>query len=124
MNRGLVALAGALLLTLCIGNSTAWAEAQKVVAYLTKKVSVFEQKGKSFKRTARIPATEMPAIPVLILEVSPKGFVKIDTPNGMVWLDPMDIDIKPPKSSGSSLKKHQVSSSSTKKSFHTRGIGE
>lgn len=113
----------AFILLFCLTGMCLAAE-QSVVAYLTKKVSVFTQKGKSFKRTAKIPVEEMPQVPVPVLETSSKGFVKIEMTSGQVWLDTMDVDVEPPKTSGKSTKKHSVSSSSKKKGFHTRGVGE
>ena len=104
--------------------NSGWAGEQKVTAYLAKKVTIFQPKGESFKRTGRIPADEMPALPAVIQEVSSKGYVMIMAEDGPVWLDPMDVDIKPRKRTSKSRKKEKVSGSSSRKGFHTRGIGE
>lgn len=124
MSKKIVLLPWLLIVLLALMASSAFAEEQKVVAYLTKNVNLFAQQGQAFKRTAKVPVGEMPALPVEVLTVSPKGFVKIQMANGFVWLDSMDVDVLPPKSSGRSTKKHQVSASSKKKGFHTRGMGE
>jgi len=124
MTRNRLALFVCVFVLFCSIGPPSWAAEQNVTAYLTKKVSVFEQRGKSFKRIAKRSQNEMPSLPAAVLEASSKGFVKIKTANGLVWLDTMDVKVVPPKTSGKSTKKHGVSSSSKKKGFHTRGIGE
>jgi hypothetical protein len=123
MWRKIGATVGAIVLVCCVFGATQASE-QNVVAYLVKKVSVFNQKGESFKRTAKILVEDMPPPPVQVLEASPKGFVKIKMTNGEVWLDTMDVKVEPSKTAGDSTKKHSVSSSSKQKGFHTRGVGE
>lgn len=123
MRRKIITLAGGLFFLFCL-IGTGMAAEQRVVGYLTKKVSVYVQKGKSFKRTAKMPVEKMPKVPVPVLEVSSKGFVKIKTSIGQVWLDTMDVNVVPPKTSGKSIKKHPISTPSKEKGFHTRGVGE
>lgn len=115
---------GVVALMVFLFVSAARAEEQKVVEYLIDEIGLYEEKGNSFVLAGKSAAGYMPALPVLVLESSPMGYVKIRMDDKDVWLDTMDVDVEPPKTAGDCEKKSGVSSSSKKKAFHTRGIGE
>lgn len=123
--RGVLLGIAVLLMAAGVWGGIAQAEERQVLAYLTENVSVFKCVGnQSFKRTATVSKEQLPLVPLAVLESSSKGFVKIQTHDGPVWLDAMDVKVSHGKKIKKCKKNNGVGSSANKKSFHVRGIGE
>lgn len=86
--------AGVLLLATC-GMSAA---ADEPTVYRIEKarrdqVTEYVQDGDRFRRGEKIPSARITGTKVL--EVSPRGYVLVETAAGPVWVDRLDVEINP-----------------------------
>ena len=82
---------------------------------------VYEKDGDKFRRVGPLPA-EVDLRSALVLETSPKGYVKVDAKPAPVWVDKLKVklDVAAPKTRCGSI----VTASSDAMTAGVRGAGE
>lgn len=98
MNRT-PSLVRTLILAACLGAGTASANGQNVTALSGSSITTYSQQSDYFIKDQHVPSNAF-KLPAPVLEESRKGYVKVRLEDKDVWLDPMDITLHPPKSSG------------------------
>lgn len=76
------------------GDEAAAAPAQKVVKLAPGAVA-FVAEGDGFRRDG--PVGDRVVLPATVLELSPRGYVRVEAGGGSLWLDEMDVNLDPPR---------------------------
>ena len=118
-------LTGILAAALPLLATAATAAESKVLAYRVSEITLYKLEGTIFRKDARVPAAQMPAPPVPIAEVSPKGYIRVTTSHGPVWLDEMDVRVDLAKGvSSSGCDTRPIAAPSDRQLFAGAGAGE
>lgn len=118
--KGLKTLKAMSLCSIILGAHTGYAAERNVRSVAGDPVSTYDLKADYFVQGRTLPKSAF-TLPAPVLEESPKGYVKIAAQGHNVWLDAMDVDVYPPKTSGST---GCVATGTGQKANVGRGIGE
>ncbi|KAB0490169.1 hypothetical protein [Pseudomonas vancouverensis] len=119
MNR-MKRLAYSVFTTTLLITAMAHADGQKVTALLDDTISTYVQKDDYFVREQKIASNAL-ILPAPVLAESARGYVKVSQPGKEIWLDMMDVTLRPPKSTGAAGCIRTSADSSAKTG---RGAGE
>jgi len=84
--------------------------------------NVFELIDGRYRKSGKLDAASL-SLPAIVVKHSPKGYVQLQSNNGAIWLDKLDVVLDPPLTiKASCLSGISVASDAT--SAVTRGAGE
>lgn len=85
--------------------------------------AVYEQHDDTFRRQGKLLPGQL-LLPAVIQAESGRGYVQVQTLQGPVWLDKMDVDIEPPLKPASSAGCDTLATASDTVAAMVRGAGE
>lgn len=94
-----------------------------VVALESTNPAVYEQHDDTFRRHGSLEAGQL-VLPATILAESGRGYVQVQAASGPIWLDKMDVSIKPPLQPSTSAACDKLSTASDTVVAMVRGAGE
>lgn len=108
---------------LCLAPSPASAGNREVVSVSVKTPQIYERRGDVFQRVGKIEAATI-ALPATVIEEDGKGYVQVNSAQGAVWLDLMDVRILPPKKAAAAECVRLPTRTLDSTTAATRGAGE
>ena len=120
--RNFFNLFAAIAVWLMLGASPALAQSSKVVKLKGLTPAVFQLTEGRYRKSGTLDSSTL-TFPADVLKISPKGYVQVQSINGAIWLDKLDVVLDPPLTvKASCLTGVSVASDAT--SAVTRGAGE
>ena len=120
--RSFVLPLAALAAWLTLAASPALAQSSKVVKLKALAPNVFEMTEGRYRKSGKLDPSSL-MLPANVIKLSPKGYVQVQSINGAIWLDKLDVVLDPPLTvKASCLTGVSVASDAT--SAVTRGAGE
>lgn len=117
-----ITLSATLTACLLVSSSPAFGQTSKVIKLKASTPNVFELTDGRYRKSGKLDAASL-ALPATVVNQSPKGYVQLQSSNGAIWLDKLDVVLDPPLNIKASCLTG-VSVASDAVSAVTRGAGE